>query len=166
MSNLTFTLSIDENVLQKLERLAARKHKNVAALVHDYLVSLSETAETSEDRDRAEGEAKGSDRESEQGGQYRVNVLAKTDTLRMVTVDLAAEGCVPWHYHSNVSDMFFCLEQPIVIETRSPDGRVELRPGQTYRVARGQPHRVGCANAKPCTFALLQGVGVYDFVPL
>jgi len=59
MSNLTFTLSIDENVLQKLERLAARKHKNVAALVHDYLVSLSETAETSEDRDRAEGEARG-----------------------------------------------------------------------------------------------------------
>jgi quercetin dioxygenase-like cupin family protein len=92
--------------------------------------------------------------------------LAETPTLRMVVLTLAAGQEVPWHWHSNVDDRFFCLEGPMVVETRAPKARHELVPGGTCLVPAKRAHRVGGKDGGPCKFAILQGVGSYDFNPV
>jgi mannose-6-phosphate isomerase-like protein (cupin superfamily) len=107
-------------------------------------------------------------------GGYKVEkreVVATTPDLRMVILTLAPQEQVPWHFHHNVSDTFFCMEGPMVIHMRDSDEAVELFAGQMFAVPVGRPHRVtGKAVAGEgtgrCKFAILQGVGKYDFVPL
>jgi quercetin dioxygenase-like cupin family protein len=101
-------------------------------------------------------------------GGYKIEkreVVAQVPDLRMVMLTLAAGQEVPWHFHRNVIDTFFCLEGPMVIETREPAGAVELKAGQTYAVPALQPLRVHGKDMGRCKFADLQGVGKYDFVP-
>jgi quercetin dioxygenase-like cupin family protein len=166
MASINLTLSLDENALRKLERLAAREHKDVTALLQDWLLSITDDIGTSNELSQVAAAAQPETSAAAQTGRYTIDILAKSETLRMVAITIPRAGCVPWHYHTNVTDMFFCLEQPIVIETKAPDRRVELHPGQTYTVARRRPHRVSSAEGTECRFALLQGVGIYDFVPL
>jgi quercetin dioxygenase-like cupin family protein len=90
-------------------------------------------------------------------------VLAETPELRMVELTLAAGEEVPWHWHSHVADRFFCLEGPMVIETRAPQQRFELVPGGTCVVPAKRAHRVSGKDGGRCKFAILQGVGRYDF---
>ena len=91
---------------------------------------------------------------------------AETPALRMVVLTLAAGQEVPWHWHTNVSDTFFCMEGPMVIETRAPREVFELKPGDTHVVPAKRPHRVTGKNMGPCKFGILQGVGTYDFNPV
>jgi quercetin dioxygenase-like cupin family protein len=90
-------------------------------------------------------------------------VLAETPDLRMVVLTLAQGQEVPWHWHSNVSDHFFCMQGPMVVETRAPRERWELQAGETCRVPPRRAHRVTGKNGGPCKFAVLQGIGAYDF---
>jgi quercetin dioxygenase-like cupin family protein len=90
-------------------------------------------------------------------------ILAETPELRMVVLTLAAGQEVPWHWHSNVCDHFFCMRGPMVVETRAPREVWELQPGETCRVPPGRAHRVTGKNSGPCKFAVLQGTGTYDF---
>lgn len=92
-------------------------------------------------------------------------ILAQVPDLRMVVMTLAAGQEVPWHFHSNVSDTFFCLEGPMVIETHAPEGAVELTAGQTHVIPARRAHRVHGKGGGRCKFAILQGVGKYDFHP-
>ena len=92
--------------------------------------------------------------------------LAETPELRMVVLTLAAGQEVPWHWHSNVADRFFCMEGPMVVETRAPREIFELQPGGTCVVPAKRAHRVTGKNGGPCKFGVLQGVGVYDFNPV
>ena len=46
-------------------------------------------------------------------------------------ITLAAGQEVPWHWHSNVIDRFFCMQGPMVIETRAPREVFTLSPGET-----------------------------------
>ena len=46
---------------------------------------------------------------------YRVIALEVDDMQKA----LAAGQCVPWHYHTEISDSFVCLEGPMVVETRA-----------------------------------------------
>ena len=99
-------------------------------------------------------------------GAYTVEkreVLAQTPDLRMTILTLAGGQEVPWHCHTHVTDTTFCLEGPMVIETREPEGRVELTAGQTYAIPARRPHRVHGKDNGRCKFAVLQGVGPYDF---
>lgn len=91
---------------------------------------------------------------------------AETPELRMVVLTLAAGQEVPWHWHSNVSDTFFCMQGPMVIETRAPREVKELRPGETHIVPAKRAHRVTGKDMGPCKFGVLQGVGRYDFNPV
>lgn len=91
---------------------------------------------------------------------------AETPELRMVVLTLAAGQEVPWHWHSNVSDTFFCMKGPMVIETRAPRELIELKPGETHVVPAKRAHRVTGKNDGPCKFGILQGVGTYDFNPV
>ena len=91
---------------------------------------------------------------------------AETPELRMVVLTLAAGQEVPWHWHTNVSDTFFCMRGPMVIETRAPREVIVLKPGETHVVPAKRAHRVTGKNDGPCKFGILQGVGTYDFNPV
>jgi quercetin dioxygenase-like cupin family protein len=93
-------------------------------------------------------------------------MVAETPDLRMVVLTLAPGQEVPWHWHSNVADHMICLEGPVVVETRAPSERHELMPGERCTVPPRRAHRVGGKNGGACKFAILQGVGRYDFNPV
>ena len=93
-------------------------------------------------------------------------IVAAVPELRMVTITLGKGHEVPWHWHTNISDRFFCMQGPMVIETRAPREVVTLRPGETYVVPPKRAHRVTGENNGPCKFSVLQGGGVYDYNPV
>ena len=64
-------------------------------------------------------------------------VVAETPDLRVSILTLAAGQCVPWHYHSEVTDTFFCMEGPMVVQTQGGRKKAELAAGESYEV----PHR-------------------------
>ena len=51
------------------------------------------------------------------------------------------------------------------IQTRNPDAELILAVGEQAAVAVGQPHRVSGVADGPCRFAIVQGVGQYDYIP-
>ncbi len=93
----------------------------------------------------------------------RREMVAETPQLRMVMLTLAPGQEVPWHWHSNVTDTFLCMEGPMVVETREPAAQFELAPGQSCQVPARRMHRVHGKDSGRCKFANLQGVGTYDF---
>ena len=93
-------------------------------------------------------------------------IVAETPELRMVVLTLGKGQEVPWHWHSKVTDRFFCMRGPMVVETRAPREIFELNAGDTCAVPAKRAHRVAGKNGGPCKFALLQGVGAYDFNPV
>ena len=98
--------------------------------------------------------------------QYTVTdyeVFSETPDLRMVAITLGPGQEVPWHWHTNVSDRFFCLQGPMVVETRAPREVFELSAGDTCIVPARRAHRVTGKNDGPCKFGVLQGIGIYDF---
>ena len=84
--------------------------------------------------------------------------------MRAVVLTLAAGECVPWHYHSSITDAFVCLEGPVVVETRAPRGLYVLHPGERCSVPPKTAHYVHGQDDGPCKFMVLQGVGDYDNV--
>lgn len=93
-------------------------------------------------------------------------ILAAAPELRMVMIELGPGQEVPWHWHTNISDRFFCMRGPMVIETRAPREMFRLEPGQTCIVPAKRAHRVTGENMGPCKFSVLQGVGAYDYNPI
>ena len=92
-------------------------------------------------------------------------LIARSDGLKVQILTLAAGEEIPWHSHSIIDDIFFCMEGPMVIETRCPESTQKLRPGHTLEVPSGQPHRVAGAAGGSCRFLLVQGVGEHDWIP-
>lgn len=104
-----------------------------------------------------------------EGRSYEIEgfeILAETLELRMVVLTLAKGQEVPWHWHSNVIDRFFCLQGPMVVETRAPREVIEMNAGDTCAVPARRAHRVSGKDGGPCKFGVLQGVGAYDFNPV
>jgi quercetin dioxygenase-like cupin family protein len=93
-------------------------------------------------------------------------ILEETPELRWVVLTLAPGQEVPWHWHSNVTDRFFCMAGPMIVETRAPPQTFELGPGDTCAVPARRAHRVRGKDGGPCRFGVLQGVGAYDFNPV
>ena len=86
--------------------------------------------------------------------------------MRALVLTLAAGQSVPWHYHTEITDRYFCLNGPMVVETRAPRAIKELRTGETFTVPPKTAHYVHGKDDGPCRFLLLQGVGVYDNLPV
>ena len=82
--------------------------------------------------------------------------------MRASVLTLAAGQCVPWHYHSDITDSCVCLEGPMEVETRAPRAVHRLAPGERCEVAPKTAHTVRGQAGGPCKFLLMQGVGVYD----
>jgi len=102
-------------------------------------------------------------------GDYEIagrELVAEGADLRVQVLTLARGQCVPWHYHSEITDSFVCLEGPMVVETRAPRAAYRLQPGQRCAVPAKTAHYVAGDNGGPCKFLIVQGVGVYDFVPV
>lgn len=101
-------------------------------------------------------------------GQYPTRqreTIAETPELRVRLLALDEGQCVPWHFHNNITDTFFCMEGPMRVTTRDPDAVHVLEPGGTCTVEPGTAHLVTGVDG-PCKFIVVQGVGVYDFVAL
>ena len=73
---------------------------------------------------------------------------------------------MPWHYHNNITDTFFCQRGPIRVSTRNPDATHVLLPGATLSVPPGVAHYVEGADLEHCQFMVVQVVGEYDYVEL
>lgn len=93
-------------------------------------------------------------------------LVAEGADLRVQVLTLARGQCVPWHYHSEITDSFVCLEGPMVVETRAPRHEYRLEPGQRCSVPPKTAHYVHGVADGPCQSLIIQGVGVYDFVPV
>ena len=86
--------------------------------------------------------------------------------MRALMLTLATGQSVPWHYHSEITERFFCLEGPMVVETRAPHAVNELKAGETCTVLPKTAHCVHGKDNGPCRYLLPQGVGVYDNIPV
>ncbi len=93
-------------------------------------------------------------------------MVAETPQLRAVILTLAAGQFVPWHYHSEITDTFFCLEGPMVVETQGGRKQTELAVGERYDVPRRTAHYVHGKDGGRCRFLIVQGIGTYDNVPV
>jgi quercetin dioxygenase-like cupin family protein len=82
--------------------------------------------------------------------------------MRVTVLTLAETECIPWHYHSEITDSFVCLEGPMVVETRAPRAEYVLGPGERCEVPPKVAHYVHGLNDGPFKFLIIQGVGVYD----
>ena len=102
-------------------------------------------------------------------GAYSVEdreMVAETPDLRMLVLTLGPGQAVPWHWHSAVTDHMICLEGSMVVEMRAPREVIELQPGQRCTVPVKRAHHVSGKNGGRCKFAILQGIGRYDFNPV
>ena len=102
-------------------------------------------------------------------GDYEIagrETVAEGADLRVSVLTLSAGQEVPWHYHTEITDSFVCLEGPMVVETRAPRNAYRLEPGQRCAVSSKTAHRVRGEAGGPCKVLIVQGVGVYDFVPV
>lgn len=102
-------------------------------------------------------------------GSYTIKgheTVAEGADLRVSILTLDAGQSVPWHCHTEVADDFLCMEGPMVVETRAPRHTYVLQPGQRCTVPAKTAHYVHGLDGGACKFMIVQGVGVYDFIPV
>jgi 4a-hydroxytetrahydrobiopterin dehydratase len=87
-------------------------------------------------------------------------ILVNRPAARSVIVRLEPGNEVPWHRHTRATNVYVCLEGTMIVETRGPDNRVELTPGQTHSVPAQQFHRA-VGNGE-CRFVIVHKDGDYD----
>ena len=93
-------------------------------------------------------------------GDYTIagcELVAEGADLRVQVLSLASGQCIPWHYHSEISDSFVCLEGPMVVETRAPRHVYRLSPGERCAVPPKTAHYVHGEADGPCKFLIVQG---------
>lgn len=95
----------------------------------------------------------------------RRETVAETGALRVRLYTLAAGQEVPWHYHTRVTDTFFCLEGILSVETRAPGSRHVLSAGESCAVPPKTAHRVTGRDGARVRFLIVQA-GAYDFCPV
>jgi quercetin dioxygenase-like cupin family protein len=100
---------------------------------------------------------------------YSVNaieIVAATPDLQVRRFTLGVGETIPWHFHSAVTDWYFCLEGQLQVETRAPRNDFRMAPGERCEVPVKTAHKVTNAGDAICRFLLVQGVGPYDFQPV
>jgi quercetin dioxygenase-like cupin family protein len=93
-----------------------------------------------------------------------IHVVAKGADVLVREYTLDPGEAIPWHHHSAVEDTYYGLEGVLLVETRNPDARHELRIGQSAKVTPPSAHHISNPGSARCRFLLVQGVGTYDFV--
>jgi mannose-6-phosphate isomerase-like protein (cupin superfamily) len=88
--------------------------------------------------------------------------IVATGNVRVRVMKLAPGEATDWHFHTEVTDTFFCLSGRIVV--RMPAAETALSPGERETVPPGKVHRVENRHRVKARYLLIQGVGKYDFV--
>ena len=91
----------------------------------------------------------------------RESVMEGAD-MRFSVLTLDPGDCIPWQYHSEITDSFVCLESHLVAVTRAPRNHYVIKPGERCEVPPKVAHYVHGENDGPAKFLIVQGVGVYD----
>jgi quercetin dioxygenase-like cupin family protein len=92
-----------------------------------------------------------------------IEVVAKTDSLRVRVMALAPRETSERHYHTEVTDDIFCLTGRILVRMNQPDQECELNPGQRCRIKADRVHQIENLDNEEATYPLVQGIGMYDF---
>lgn len=92
-------------------------------------------------------------------------VIAQSPDMRFCIYTLQPGAQIPWHFHSQVNDWYVGREGEFAVETRAPDKRTTLYPGDLHQVPVRRIHRVVNTGDGTARFALVQGLGAYDFNP-
>ena len=93
-----------------------------------------------------------------------IETIAAGSDVRARLYTLAPGEVIPWHYHTTVTDWYFCLAGRLRVETQVPRVDERLALGGSYKIPPKTAHRISNGgNREDCRFLLLQGVGVYDF---
>lgn len=82
---------------------------------------------------------------------------------------LAPGEAIPWHHHSNVADIFYCIEGELWIECKDAfsgerSTTLKLKVGESAEVNVGTAHRPYNPGDSVTRFILIQGVGEYDWL--
>ena len=96
-------------------------------------------------------------------------IVAESTDVQVKEFLLTPGEEVPWHHHTEVFDVFYCLAGTLTVQRtdvfsgeRLPD--LVLQVGDSAKVEPGTAHRPFNAAAAQCRFLLVQGVGTYDFL--
>jgi quercetin dioxygenase-like cupin family protein len=93
----------------------------------------------------------------------RVETVVTGSDVRARLFTLSPQDIIPWHFHTEITDWYFCLSGKLSIETRAPREHQVLDVGGTYTIPPKTAHRISNGGDGDCRFLLLQGVGKYDF---
>jgi len=92
-------------------------------------------------------------------------IMEGTD-MRVQVLTLDEGESIPWHFHSEITDYFVCLEGTLVVETKAPSSTHLLEVGERCSVSPMNAHYVHGLEMSKVKFLILQGVGVYDNIPV
>lgn len=93
-----------------------------------------------------------------------IEAIAQGSDVRARLYTLAPGEVIPWHFHTAVTDWYFCLSGTLNVETRAPHADERVPIGGSYKISPKTAHRISNGNhGEDCRFLLLQGVGIYDF---
>ena len=90
--------------------------------------------------------------------------IIRTENVLVRIMELSKDASTDWHYHTDVSDFFVCLNGVVKVEAKNPDKVVILHPGQRAEIKPPQVHRVINNHNDKSEYLLVQGVGPYDFI--
>ncbi|MGH7120144.1 MAG: cupin domain-containing protein [Acetobacteraceae bacterium] len=94
----------------------------------------------------------------------KTDVVVETADIRIVEHTFEPGDTNPWHYHSEVSDRFYCLAGLIGVETRQPAERRVLQPGESCEIPARAVHHAYNAGIGTSRYLLIQALGKFDFV--
>lgn len=82
---------------------------------------------------------------------------------------LAPGDSIPFHYHSHVFDVFYCLQGILWIDQTDVFSNeslptLELAVGDSVKIYPGTAHRPHNRSDYDTRFLLIQGVGEYDYI--
>ena len=92
-------------------------------------------------------------------------IMEGTD-MRVQILTLDEGESIPWHFHSEITDYFVCLEGTLVVETKAPSNKHYLKVGERCSISAMHAHYVHGLGMSKAKFLILQGVGVYDNIPV
>jgi quercetin dioxygenase-like cupin family protein len=90
--------------------------------------------------------------------------IIKTENVLVRIMELEKDASSEWHYHTEVTDYFVCLNGSIKVVTKNPDSALIMLPGHRVEVKPYQVHRVVNISSSKSEYLLVQGVGTYDFI--
>lgn len=108
------------------------------------------------------------DSEAAAPGQYKTDHkkrLVETPTFRVTEFQASAGQESPWHFHTQISDLFYVVDGRMEVMLERPREVIELASGQCYQVAAGRTHKFRVVGHERVSYLLVQGVGEFDFIP-